>query len=76
MTRDAATRMVAKAEERERAKALIALERWLPMRKAHLALVPLADRDAVTDASIAEALIAHWSRLPGQAHSIGEVAGE
>lgn len=59
MKLDAATRMVKKAEQRERTKALAALRKWLPMRRAHLALVPVAD-GAKTDADLAEALCVSW----------------
>lgn len=51
---DAATRTVEKAEARERAKARKALEKWLPMRRAQLALVGGGD----VDITHADALIA------------------
>ena len=60
---DAATRMAAAAETRERAKAVKALRRWLPMRQAQLALEragrPPAEGTA-TDAELVDALLAAW----------------
>lgn len=38
---DPVTRITTAAEKRERAKVLRALEKWLPLRKAKLALSPL-----------------------------------
>lgn len=60
MTRDAATRMVEKAERRERTKALAALRKWLPMRRAQLALAPLAKDSGPTDADLVDGLVASW----------------
>lgn len=63
---DAATRMVAVAETRERAKAAKALRRWLPMRQAQLALEragrPPAEGTA-TDAEMVEALLRAWGAV-------------
>lgn len=55
---DAATRTVAKAEARERAKVMSALNKWLPMRLAQLALEkPGADVAAQPDARAAHELV-------------------
>jgi hypothetical protein len=63
MKLDAATRVVDKAEARERARAMAALRKWLPLRRAQLALVPLANADErATDADAVEAVFASWEK--------------
>ena len=61
---DAATKTVEKAEARERAKAKKAIEKWLPLRRAQLALsgaVNTGPSCADDDADIAFQLIEEWS---------------
>lgn len=63
---DAATRMVAAAETRERAKAAKALRRWLPLRQAQLALERGGrppEGDVATDADRVDALLAAWGAV-------------
>jgi hypothetical protein len=57
MTKNAATRTVDRAEARERAKAQKALEKWLPLRKAQVAL---GGPDSRGDVDPVEALLATW----------------
>lgn len=66
---DAARRMVTKAEQRERAKVQAALRKWLPMRRAQLALETNADpRDAMLGEQLVEMLDAATVRDVAEAH--------
>jgi len=60
MKLDATRRMVTKAEQRERKKAAAALAKWLPMRRAQLALVPVPETSGPTDADLVDGLLSSW----------------
>lgn len=62
MTANAASRTVDRAEARERAKVKRALEKWLPLRRAQLALTSALDG---VDAEHATELLLEWERSRG-----------
>lgn len=75
---DAATRTVDRAEARERKKAHKALAKWLPLRRAALALSSEPRRVGADgdDAETVEMLLEAWRRVVDAAEPEVEVASE
>jgi hypothetical protein len=75
---DAATKTVTAGEARERAKLLRALEKWVPLRRAQLALSPElnGERDGGDDAEWGGRLLVELRRRVTEEPEIDVATGE